>query len=234
MLTRRDAVVGLAASVATLLVAHVVHMHYNEQPPYQTTLGRAKAVGERAFVLSVGLQFQDNSSAELLLRAWEKAAAYCIANEPFLFAYEVAQSDQGEDSLRAGDTLFTPLITCCERPRLAHASMLLVRCPQIPCDTSSSRDTAARRTILARIDVARPLRPSDRRCARCKTAARCRSLGRATESWASASPDGRSTQRVRLLGLLQVVPCSTVDYRARRGVSAVCVVVRCDVSRDPP
>ena len=214
MLTRRDAVVGLAASVATLLVAHVVHMHYNEQPPYQTTLGRAKAVGERAFVLSVGLQFQDNSSAELLLRAWEKAAAYCIANEPFLFAYEVAQSDQGEDSLLAGDALFTPLIS--ERPRLAHASMLLVRCLQIRCDTSSSRDTAARRTILARIDAARPSRRSDRRCVRCKTAARCRSVGRAIESWASASPDGRSTQRARLVGLLQVAPCSTADDRARR------------------
>ena len=47
-----------------------------------------------AFVLTVGLRFQDMNSAAHLLSAWRAAADYCIANEPFLYAYEVAQSDK--------------------------------------------------------------------------------------------------------------------------------------------
>lgn len=94
MLTIRDALVAVVSAAATLLASHAVHAH----GAHLTTLGRAKASGELAFVLSVGLQFRDNASAQSLLKAWEKAAQYCIANEPFLYAYEVAQSDQ--DPLR--------------------------------------------------------------------------------------------------------------------------------------
>ena len=63
-----------------------------------TALGRRKATGEKAFVLNVVLQFRDRVTAESLVRDWRLAADYCLANEDFLFAYEMAQSDQ--DPLR--------------------------------------------------------------------------------------------------------------------------------------
>jgi len=62
-------------------------------PSRRTTLGRDKAQGEKAFVLAVSLSFQDDDTANELLKAWAKAAAWCLEHEPFLFAYEVAQSD---------------------------------------------------------------------------------------------------------------------------------------------
>lgn len=54
----------------------------------------SQAHGEKAFVLSVGLQFRSTESAETLIKEWSHAADYCIANEPFLYHYEVSQSDQ--------------------------------------------------------------------------------------------------------------------------------------------
>ena len=88
----RDALVAMAAAAATLTsVSLLPHLRGN----HVTTLGRPKAKGEKAFMLSVGLKFQDSATAVSFLRAWGKAADYCIAHEPFLFAYEVAQSDQG-------------------------------------------------------------------------------------------------------------------------------------------
>ena len=63
-----------------------------------TTLGRRKATKDKAFVLNVGLQFRNQVVADGFITAWGKAADYCLANEDFLFAYELAQSDQ--DSLR--------------------------------------------------------------------------------------------------------------------------------------
>ena len=93
MLTLRDVLVALASVLATLLVVHATHAAHVPPGMYTTTLGRTKATAEKAFVLSVGLQFRDKGSAETLLKAWEQAARYCIEHEPFLFAYEVAQSD---------------------------------------------------------------------------------------------------------------------------------------------
>ena len=86
----RDAVVAILSSLGTLLVSSGYHAHTS----HVTTLGRPKAVGEKAFVLSVNLQFEDNASAKALLKAWGEAADWCVENEPFLFAYEIAQSDQ--------------------------------------------------------------------------------------------------------------------------------------------
>lgn len=94
MMTARDLVVVLVSSLGTLLVANGFRSHANNL----TTLGHPKAIGEKAFVLTVNLQFQDNASADALLKAWARAADWCVQNEPFLFAYEVAQSDQ--DPLR--------------------------------------------------------------------------------------------------------------------------------------
>ena len=59
-----------------------------------TTTGRAKATHDKAFVLSVGLQFRNAADATDLLAAWKDAAEWCLTHEPFLFAYEVAQSDK--------------------------------------------------------------------------------------------------------------------------------------------
>lgn len=95
MLQLRDLIVALTSAVVTLLAANTVQ----KQGLQLTTTGRAKATGDKAFVLSVGLQFQDSPSAEGLLKAWEAAAQYCLKNEPFLYAYEVAQSDQGASQL---------------------------------------------------------------------------------------------------------------------------------------
>eukprot|EP00322_Chrysochromulina_rotalis_P003454 CAMPEP_0115872700 /NCGR_PEP_ID=MMETSP0287-20121206/23571_1 /TAXON_ID=412157 /ORGANISM="Chrysochromulina rotalis, Strain UIO044" /LENGTH=115 /DNA_ID=CAMNT_0003327649 /DNA_START=36 /DNA_END=383 /DNA_ORIENTATION=- len=57
-------------------------------------MGRVKSTNDKAFVLSVGLQFTDEQAATSLLSAWSKAASYCLENEPFLYTYEVAQSDK--------------------------------------------------------------------------------------------------------------------------------------------
>lgn len=64
----------------------------------KTSLGRRKATQERAFVLNVGLTFRSQGVADGFIKEWAKAADYCLANEDFLFAYELAQSDQ--DPLR--------------------------------------------------------------------------------------------------------------------------------------
>ena len=90
-----NALCAIASSMLTLFVTKAGPFHAaNVNGKHLTTLGRPKATGEKAFMLSVGLKFTDNSSAETLLKAWGKAARYCIENEPFLFAYEVAQSDK--------------------------------------------------------------------------------------------------------------------------------------------
>ena len=93
-MTVRDLWVGLAASAATLLCSAAVPYMRGD---HYTTTGRAKAKGENAFVLSVGLEFQNTDDAKELLAAWSKAADYCIKHEPFLYAYEVAHSDQYEN-----------------------------------------------------------------------------------------------------------------------------------------
>ena len=59
----------------------------------KTSLGRRKATQERAFVLNVGLAFRSQGVADGFIKEWGKAADYCLANEDFLFAYELAQSD---------------------------------------------------------------------------------------------------------------------------------------------
>lgn len=64
----------------------------------KTTLGRRKATQERAFVLNVGLSFRSQGVADGFIKEWGRAADYCMANEDFVFAYELAQSDQ--DPLR--------------------------------------------------------------------------------------------------------------------------------------
>ena len=85
------ALVAIAASAVTFgVLCHPTGKNL-------TTTGRPKARGEKAFVLSVGLKFREASDAALLLDAWRAAADYCVSNEPFLYAYEVAQSDK--DSL---------------------------------------------------------------------------------------------------------------------------------------
>ena len=90
MVGLRDVSIAILSSLGTLLVSSAYRSHAD----HLTTLGRPKAVGEKAFVLAVNLQFQDNVSAENLLKAWGQAAEWCVKNEPFLYAYEVAQSDQ--------------------------------------------------------------------------------------------------------------------------------------------
>ena len=64
----------------------------------KTTLGRRKATQEKAFLLNVGLIFRSQGVADGFIKEWGRAADYCLANEGFLFAYELAQSDQ--DPLR--------------------------------------------------------------------------------------------------------------------------------------
>lgn len=87
----RDVLVALLTAAFTLTLTLSLQAFHG--PSHSTTLGRDKAQGEKAFVLSVGLNFQDSDTADELLKAWATAAAWCLEHEPFLFAYEVAQSD---------------------------------------------------------------------------------------------------------------------------------------------
>ena len=91
MPTTRDCCVALLSALATLAISHVARTHGGA---HLTSSGRAKSVGDRAFVLSVTLDFQDAATATELVEAWSAAAAWCLKNEPFLYAYEVAQSDK--------------------------------------------------------------------------------------------------------------------------------------------
>ena len=75
----------------TLLVEHLV---WPRVSPTLTTTGRHKARNEKAFVLSVGLHFTSASAAEAVIREWSRVAEHCLVNEPFLYHYEFAQSDQ--------------------------------------------------------------------------------------------------------------------------------------------
>lgn len=60
----------------------------------KTTTGHLKRTNDKAFVLHVQLRFTTASAAERLLADWRPVANYCLANEPFLFSYEIAQSDK--------------------------------------------------------------------------------------------------------------------------------------------
>jgi len=81
-----------AGVVATLAIVHLVLPTMNGK--HYTTTGRPKQVGDNAFVLSVSLTFRSAASAQSFKSAWAEAAAYCLTNEPFLYQYEVAQSDK--------------------------------------------------------------------------------------------------------------------------------------------
>jgi len=87
--TSRDLGIAIASVLATLLY---VRLDVGGMP--RTVLGRPKARGERAFLLIVTLHFPEPSRSAALLEAWRAAADYCIEREPFLYAYEVAQSDK--------------------------------------------------------------------------------------------------------------------------------------------
>ena len=96
-MSRRD--VGVFAAGCVLTFALTTFGHFNcpgaaGATAYQTTNGRSKVRGEKAFVLAVTLQFRDEASATPLLKAWAAAADYCVEHEPFLYAYEMARSDQ--------------------------------------------------------------------------------------------------------------------------------------------
>ena len=111
----------------------------------KTSLGRRKATQERAFVLNVGLTFRSQGVADGFIKEWAKAADYCLANEDFLFAYELAQSDQ--DPLRyliteryrskadyLGAHRSSSAFKVTRRPRAACASARAsLQCPRAPC-----------------------------------------------------------------------------------------------------
>ena len=111
----------------------------------KTSLGRRKATQERAFVLNVGLTFRSQGVADGFIKEWAKAADYCLANEDFLFAYELAQSDQ--DPLRyliteryrskadyLGAHRSSSAFKVTRRPRAACASARVsLPCPRAPC-----------------------------------------------------------------------------------------------------
>uniref|UniRef100_A0A7S0Q9H1 ABM domain-containing protein n=1 Tax=Coccolithus braarudii TaxID=221442 RepID=A0A7S0Q9H1_9EUKA len=81
-----------AGILATLATTHVILPALSGH--HYTSTGRAKQVGDNAFVLSVGLTFRSVASAESFTTAWAEAASYCRKNEPFLYQYEVSQSDK--------------------------------------------------------------------------------------------------------------------------------------------
>lgn len=78
-----------AALIGALAYAAVFTFTKNHAVPF-TALGRAKARGEKAFVLSVTLDFQDEATANDLVEAWRVAADWCFLNENFLYACKAA------------------------------------------------------------------------------------------------------------------------------------------------
>ena len=88
--------VGFALALVVMTWVHGPAPIWSTAHP--TTSGHTKMRGEKAFVLVVTLQFRDESDAMTLQAAWAAAADYCIAHEPFLYMYEMAQSDK--DPLR--------------------------------------------------------------------------------------------------------------------------------------
>jgi len=111
----------------------------------KTSLGRRKATQERAFVLNVGLTFRSQGVADGFIKEWAKAADYCLANEDFLFAYELAQSDQDPlryliteryrskaDYLGAHRSSSAFKVMHCPRAACASARAPLP-CPRAPC-----------------------------------------------------------------------------------------------------
>ena len=81
-----------AGVLATLAVTHFATAP--SAPAVLSSTGRPKAKGENAFVLSVGLRFGSRAAARSLLREWGRAANWCFEHEPFLYHYEMAQSDK--------------------------------------------------------------------------------------------------------------------------------------------
>ena len=126
-----NALCAIASSMLTLFVTKAGPFHAaNVNGKHLTTLGRPKRRARKAFMLSVGLKFTDNSSAETLLKAWGKAARYCIENEPFLFAYEVAQSDK--------DPLSYVILERREQIRLSWSAQALARIQGVPATDEST------------------------------------------------------------------------------------------------
>ena len=89
--SRRGLVWAVLATVVSTLVVGRLHQRLFV---VTTTNGREKALGEKAFVLSVSLQFTDATTSKELIAAWKEAAEWCYKYEDFLFAYEIAQSDK--------------------------------------------------------------------------------------------------------------------------------------------
>ena len=83
----REIICAIVGAFIYAISSHVMHMPH-------TTSGRSKVRGEKAFVLSVTLDFSDEAAAAEVVGAWKDAADYFFANEPFLYAYEVARSDK--------------------------------------------------------------------------------------------------------------------------------------------
>ncbi|CAM9474663.1 unnamed protein product [Chrysoparadoxa australica] len=83
--------ISLASSLVTAII-----MGWRPWPA--GALGLQRERGQKAFLLTVHLSFRSDPAAQQLLEAWAVAADYCAAAEPFLYTYEVAQSDK--DPLR--------------------------------------------------------------------------------------------------------------------------------------
>ena len=88
---KRDILVALLGSDLTL-----AGLHLGARLPGSgtTTSGRAKVRGEKAFVLAVNLKFRTEADAANLIKRWRFVADHCHRNEPWLYSYEIAQSDK--------------------------------------------------------------------------------------------------------------------------------------------
>lgn len=89
MPTLRDFAVFIFGCLAYAVMSTITRNH---GVPF-TAIGRAKARGEKAFVLSVTLDFQDEETATGLVEAWREAADWCYLNENFLYACECCRRE---------------------------------------------------------------------------------------------------------------------------------------------
>ena len=60
----------------------------------RSSMAPRRVRGEKAWILSVSLEFNDAATADRIVTAWRDAADWCYDHEPFLLSYEISKSDQ--------------------------------------------------------------------------------------------------------------------------------------------
>ena len=149
-----------AALIGALAYAAVFTLTRQHGVPL-TAIGRAKARGEKAFVLSVTLDFQDEATANGLVEAWREAADWCFLNENFLYACNAAMSRNPRFAL--SPTLCASLTSTYSRAHALTFQTRLPRATRTRFTTPSSNAIDPRKTMWGPTEAVLPFTNSDQR-----------------------------------------------------------------------